>query len=223
MVLPAVSTTVAGDGLAAARSYVDSVGAAAGDRKRDRLNRANVEIERLAVYIADAGEQGRRPWRVGGGLQLSRQQPGDGRALLAILSAATLSVTCCQLNGPTLGGNVETMAESGRLVIHDLTLGEARTGEAGVCPGTRLIEILSMRWWTWTVVGGLLIPCDVAVIWATPTGPGVQIWGAVSESHVPAQTRPLVATVRTEVLLERKATGVVMVVPLLFCGVAVKV
>jgi hypothetical protein len=51
----------------------------------------------------------------------------------------------------------------------------------------------------------------------------VQICGAVKESHVPAQATPLLATVRTAVLLDANVTGVVIVVPLLFCGVAVKV
>ena len=73
------------------------------------------------------------------------------------------------------------------------------------------------------MVGGLLIPCEVAVTSATPTGPGVQIWGVLSESHVPAHAVPLFATVKTAVLLETKVTGVVIVVFLLFCGVAVKV
>ena len=73
------------------------------------------------------------------------------------------------------------------------------------------------------MVGGLLTPCDLAVTWAMPTGPGVQICGAVSESQVPAQANPLLAMVKTAVLLERNVTGVVMAVFLLFLGVAVKV
>jgi hypothetical protein len=59
-----------------------------------------------------------------------------------------------------------------------------------------------MCWCTKTVVGGLLTPFDVAVTSATPTGPGVQIWGVVSESQVPAQAVPLLAMVRTAVLLD---------------------
>jgi hypothetical protein len=51
----------------------------------------------------------------------------------------------------------------------------------------------------------------------------VQICGAVSESHVPAQANPLLAMVKTAVLLERNVTGVVMAVFELFRGVAVKV
>jgi hypothetical protein len=51
----------------------------------------------------------------------------------------------------------------------------------------------------------------------------VQICGAVSESHVPAHANPLVAMVKTAVLLERNVTGVVMAVFLLFRGVAMKV
>jgi len=50
----------------------------------------------------------------------------------------------------------------------------------------------------------------------------VQIWGAVSESQVPAQARPLLATVRTAVLLDTKFMGVVMVAPLLFFADALK-
>jgi hypothetical protein len=72
-------------------------------------------------------------------------------------------------------------------------------------------------------VGGLLIPCDVAVTWATPTGPGVQICGVVIESQVPAQASPLLAMVRMAVLLEKNVTGVVMAVFLLFLGLAVKI
>jgi len=60
------------------------------------------------------------------------------------------------------------------------------------------------------------MPWEVAVTWATPTGPGVQICGAVSESQVPAHALPLLAMVKTEVLLERNVTGVVIVAPLLF-------
>ena len=63
----------------------------------------------------------------------------------------------------------------------------------------------------------------MAVTWAVPTGPGVQICGAVSESQVPAHANPLVAMVKTAVLLERNVTGVVMAVFELFRGVAVKV
>ena len=68
------------------------------------------------------------------------------------------------------------------------------------------------------MVGGLLTPCDVAVTWATPTGPGVQICGVASESQVPAQASPLVAMVKTAVLLERNVTGVVMVRVLVVSG-----
>ena len=63
---------------------------------------------------------------------------------------------------------------------------------------------------------GLLMPCEVAVTTATPTGPGVQIWGTLKESHVPAHAIPLLAMVRTAVLLEINCTGVVTAVPVLF-------
>jgi hypothetical protein len=45
----------------------------------------------------------------------------------------------------------------------------------------------------------------------------------VSESHVPAQALPLLATVKTAVLLERKVTGVVTAAFAVFRGDAVKV
>jgi hypothetical protein len=44
----------------------------------------------------------------------------------------------------------------------------------------------------------------------------------LSESQVPAHASPLVAMVKTAVLLERNVTGVVIATRLLFCGVAVK-
>ena len=50
----------------------------------------------------------------------------------------------------------------------------------------------------------------------------MQICGAVIESQVPAQASPLLAMVKTAVLLERNVTGVVMAVFLLFLGLAVK-
>ena len=52
------------------------------------------------------------------------------------------------------------------------------------------------------VMGGLLTPCAVAVIWATPVGPGVQTVGLVTEFHVPAHTVPLFEIVRTVGLLD---------------------
>ena len=62
------------------------------------------------------------------------------------------------------------------------------------------------------MVGGLLTPCAVAVIWATPTGPGVHICGTLNESQLPAHASPLAATVTTAVLLDWKDTGSVIAV-----------
>jgi hypothetical protein len=50
----------------------------------------------------------------------------------------------------------------------------------------------------------------------------VQICGTLSESQVPAQANPLLAMVKTAVLLERNLIGVVITVFLLFLGLAVK-
>ena len=68
-----------------------------------------------------------------------------------------------------------------------------------------------------------MTPRAVAVTWATPTCPEVQIWGAVKESQVPAHANPLLATVRTAELLLAKLMGVVMLFPVALCGVPVKV
>src|SRR5436853_7115736 len=68
-----------------------------------------------------------------------------------------------------------------------------------------------------------MTPRAVAVTWATPTCPEVQIWGAVKESQVPAHANPLLATVRTAELLLAKLIGVVMLFPVALCGVPVKV
>ncbi len=68
--------------------------------------------------------------------------------------------------------------------------------------GTVLIVTRVMCWCTYMVSGGLLTPCAMAVTCATPVGPGVQIAGAMSESQVPAQAAPLVATVSTAGLLD---------------------
>src|SRR5947199_9169920 len=66
------------------------------------------------------------------------------------------------------------------------------------------------------------MPCAVAVTWAVPTGPGVQICGVLSEFQVPAHASPLLAIVRTAVLLDSNETGVAIVRLMLFRGVAVK-
>src|SRR5437868_12948224 len=64
------------------------------------------------------------------------------------------------------------------------------------------------------------MPCAVAVTWAVPTGPGVQICGVLSEFQVPAHASPLLAIVRTAVLLDSNETGVAIVRLMLFRGVA---
>src|SRR2546425_10537076 len=66
------------------------------------------------------------------------------------------------------------------------------------------------------------MPCAVAVTWAVPTGPGVQICGVLSEFQVPAHASPLLAIVRTAVLLYSNETGVEIVALMLFRGVAAK-
>src|SRR5207253_10145729 len=66
------------------------------------------------------------------------------------------------------------------------------------------------------------MPCAVAVTWAVPTGPGVQICGVLSEFQVPAHASPLLAIVRTAVLLESNETGGAIVRLMLFRGVAAK-
>src|SRR5438046_10139137 len=66
------------------------------------------------------------------------------------------------------------------------------------------------------------MPCAVAVTWAVPTGPGVQICGVLSEFQVPAHASPLLAIVRTAVLLDSNETGVAIVRLMLFRGVAAK-
>src|SRR5437667_9166761 len=66
------------------------------------------------------------------------------------------------------------------------------------------------------------MPCAVAVTWAMPTGPGVQICGVLSEFQVPAHASPLLAFVRTAVLLDSNETGVAIVRLMLFRGVAAK-
>src|SRR5437667_11486521 len=66
------------------------------------------------------------------------------------------------------------------------------------------------------------MPCAVAVTWAMPTGPGVQICGVLREFQVPAQASPLLAIVRTAVLLDSNETGVAIVRLMLFRGVAAK-
>src|SRR5437016_13788269 len=66
------------------------------------------------------------------------------------------------------------------------------------------------------------MPCAVAVTWAVPTGPGVQICGVLSEFQVPAHASPLLAIVRTAVLLDSNETGVEIVALTLLRGVAVK-
>src|SRR5207245_11214181 len=66
------------------------------------------------------------------------------------------------------------------------------------------------------------MPCAVAVTWAVPTGPGVQICGVLSEFQVPAHAGPLLAIVRTAVLLDSNETGVAIVRLMRFRGVAVK-
>ena len=52
--------------------------------------------------------------------------------------------------------------------------------------------------------GGLLTPWAVAVTCVVPTVPGVQTCGRDSESQVPAQIRPLLATVATVGSLDKK-------------------
>ncbi len=64
------------------------------------------------------------------------------------------------------------------------------------------------------MVAGLLTPSEVAVTCADPLGPGVQTWGLVRESQVPAHAAPLLAIVTTAVLLEKKEIGS-LIVPLL--------
>jgi hypothetical protein len=73
-------------------------------------------------------------------------------------------------------------------------------------------------------VGGLLTPWDTAVTVEVPTGPAVQTWGLLSESHVPAQATPLAAIDTTAVLLETKVmTGAGdSATPWLFWATAVK-
>src|SRR3989442_14871650 len=66
------------------------------------------------------------------------------------------------------------------------------------------------------------MPCAVAVTWAVPTGPGVQICGVLSEFQVPAHASPLLAIVRTAGLLDSNETGVAIAGLMLFRGVAVK-
>src|SRR5438105_8825459 len=66
------------------------------------------------------------------------------------------------------------------------------------------------------------MPCAVAVTWAVPTGPGVQICGVLSEFQVPAHASPLLAIVRTAGLLDSNETGVAIVRLMLFRGAAVK-
>src|SRR5438093_12380583 len=66
------------------------------------------------------------------------------------------------------------------------------------------------------------MPCAVAVTWTVPTGPGVQICGVLSEFQVPAHASPLLAIVRTAVLLDSNETGVEIVALMLLRGVAVK-
>src|SRR5439155_20013677 len=66
------------------------------------------------------------------------------------------------------------------------------------------------------------MPCAVAVTWAVPTGPGVQICGVLSEFQVPAHASPLLAIFRTAVLLDSNETGVAIARLMLFRGVAVK-
>jgi hypothetical protein len=55
----------------------------------------------------------------------------------------------------------------------------------------------------------------VAVNCAVPTVPGMQTWGLVRESHVPAQALPLLAIVTTVGLLDRKENVSLMT---LFCA-----
>ncbi|GAC1432862.1 MAG: hypothetical protein NVS1B11_32900 [Terriglobales bacterium] len=70
------------------------------------------------------------------------------------------------------------------------------------------------------MVAGLLTPSEVAVTCATPIVPGVQTWGLLSESHVPAQAEPLLATVTTAVLLEKNEIGSLIAPLLEFCAAA---
>src|SRR5438046_9975432 len=66
------------------------------------------------------------------------------------------------------------------------------------------------------------MPCAVAVTWAMPTGPGVQICGVLSEFQVPAHASPLLAIVWTAVLLDSNETGVAIVRLMLVRGVAAR-
>jgi hypothetical protein len=96
-------------------------------------------------------------------------------------------------------------------------------GGGGGVVGSGLATIRSIRWCTYTVVGGLLTPMVVAVICAVPTGPGVHIWGVASEFQVPAQALPLLAMVTTAGLLDTYETGSLMFLAVLVWGVPVKV
>src|SRR5437870_4741577 len=72
------------------------------------------------------------------------------------------------------------------------------------------------------MIGGLLTPCETAVICAVPTGPGVQTCGLVKEFHVPAQEVPLLAMVNTAGFVDWKVKLAEITLPRMLRAVAVK-
>ena len=58
--------------------------------------------------------------------------PATGALSVAIASVATSALTDCQVNGPTLAGDVQPAAEGGGLVVEGLALGKAWPGGRGL-------------------------------------------------------------------------------------------
>src|SRR4051812_23508642 len=115
------------------------------------------------------------------------------RPLVSIV--ATVGCELVQLGGPT--SDVKSWLLPNTLAVNcSVWLCDAQFGVDG------LTTTLSTRSCTNTFTGVLLSDPDDAVICAVPVGPGVQTTGMVSESHVPAHARPLLAMVTTAVLLD---------------------